>query len=72
MPRRPARPSTATEWVALLADAKRQGKLEAELRRLSFIPLMVVDEGGYIPLTPRPRRANPQVASFQPAPLAYF
>jgi DNA replication protein DnaC len=44
--------ATATEWVARLADAKRQGKLEAELRRLSFVPLIVVDEVGYIPFDP--------------------
>jgi hypothetical protein len=37
--------ATATEWVARLGDAKRQGSLEAELRRLSFIPLVVVDLG---------------------------
>ena len=40
--------ATATEWVARLADAKRQGKLEPELRRLGFIPLVIVDEVGYI------------------------
>jgi DNA replication protein DnaC len=44
--------ATATEWVARLSDAKRQGKLEAELRRLGFIPLIVVDEVGYIPFDP--------------------
>ena len=31
-------------WVARLSEAKRQGNLETELRRLSFIPLIVVDE----------------------------
>jgi DNA replication protein DnaC len=40
---------TATEWVARLGEAKRSGDLEAELRRLSFVPLIVVDEVGYIP-----------------------
>ena len=40
--------ATATEWVGRLGDAKRRGTLEAELRRLSFIPLIVVDEVGYI------------------------
>ena len=35
-----------------LGDAKRRGTLEAELRRLSFIPLIVVDEVGYIPFDP--------------------
>ena len=44
--------ATATEWVARLGDAKRQGTLEAELRRLGFIPLIVVDEVGYIPFDP--------------------
>jgi hypothetical protein len=44
--------ATATEWVARLGDAKRQGNLEAELRRLSSIPLIVVDEVGYIPFDP--------------------
>jgi hypothetical protein len=39
--------ATATEWVARLADAKRQNGLDQELRRLSFIPLLVVDEVGY-------------------------
>ncbi len=44
--------ATATEWVARLGDAKRQGTLDAELRRLAFIPLIVVDEVGYIPFDP--------------------
>src|SRR5947209_6234689 len=44
--------ATATEWVARLSDAKRHGTLEQELRRLSFIPLLVVDEVGYIPFDP--------------------
>src|SRR5207249_8564632 len=35
--------ATATEWVARLGDAKRQGNLEAELKRLGFVPLVVVD-----------------------------
>jgi DNA replication protein DnaC len=43
---------TATEWVARLAEAKRQNSLDAELRRLSFVPLIVVDEVGYIPFDP--------------------
>ena len=45
--------ATATEWVARLGDAKRQGNLEAELKRLGFVPLIVVDEVGYIPSIPR-------------------
>ena len=44
--------TTATEWVGRLGEAKRRGTLEAELRRLGFIPLIVVDEVGYIPFDP--------------------
>jgi DNA replication protein DnaC len=44
--------ATATEWVARLGDAKRAGTLEAELRRLQWVPLLVVDEVGYIPFDP--------------------
>src|ERR1700677_2400529 len=44
---------TATEWVALLADAQRQGHLEDELRRLERYPLLVCDEVGYIPFAPQ-------------------
>src|SRR5271157_4713665 len=43
---------TATEWVALLADAQRQGHLDDELRRLERYPLLVCDEVGYIPFDP--------------------
>ncbi len=43
---------TATEWVALLADAQRQGRLDDELRRLERIPLLICDEVGYIPFDP--------------------
>jgi len=44
--------ATATQWVARLGEAKRQGSLEAELKRLSFVPVVVVDEIGYIPFDP--------------------
>jgi DNA replication protein DnaC len=44
--------ATASEWVARLSEAKRQGSLQAELRRLGFIPVIVVDEVGYIPFDP--------------------
>src|SRR6202034_2968629 len=44
---------TATEWVALLADAQRQGHLEEELRRLERSPLLVCDEVGYTPSAPQ-------------------
>src|ERR1700736_4113365 len=40
---------TATEWVALLADAQRQGHLDAELDGLGRVPWGVCDEGGYLP-----------------------
>jgi DNA replication protein DnaC len=44
---------TATEWVALLADAQRHGRLDTELDRLQRIPLLIVDEVGYIPFDPQ-------------------
>src|SRR5215831_3050972 len=44
---------TATEWVALMADAQRQGNLDDELARLERIPLLVCDEVGYIPFDPQ-------------------
>jgi len=44
--------ATATAWVARLGEAKRQGQLEAELKRLALVPLLVVDEVGYIPFDP--------------------
>src|SRR6059058_5397201 len=44
---------TATEWVALLADAQRLGRLDDELDRLQRIALLVVDEVGYIPFDPQ-------------------
>jgi DNA replication protein DnaC len=44
---------TATEWVALLAEAQRLGHLDDELDRLQRIPLLVVDEVGYIPFDPQ-------------------
>ena len=40
---------TATEWVALLADAQRSDHMDDELTRLQRIPLLIVDEVGYIP-----------------------
>lgn len=43
----------ATEWVALLAEAQRQGRLEDQLRRLELYPLLVCDEVGYIPCDPQ-------------------
>src|SRR5438270_10841669 len=44
--------ATATEWVARLSEANRQDNLAAEMRRLSFHPLLVIDEVGYIPFDP--------------------
>jgi len=41
--------ATAAEWVARLADAHAQGRLQDELTRLGRYPLLVVDEVGYIP-----------------------
>jgi len=34
---------TATEWVALLADQQRQGRLDEELKRLERYPLLICD-----------------------------
>jgi DNA replication protein DnaC len=44
--------STASEWVARLAEAHQGGRLQAELTRLGRYPLLVVDEVGYIPFEP--------------------
>jgi DNA replication protein DnaC len=44
---------TATEWVALLADQQRQGRLDEELKRLERYPLLICDEVGYIPFDPQ-------------------
>jgi hypothetical protein len=41
--------ATATEWVARLTDAKRDGRLEDELAALGRIPLLIVDEVGCAP-----------------------
>ncbi|HET6949085.1 MAG TPA: IS21-like element helper ATPase IstB [Acidimicrobiales bacterium] len=41
--------ATAAEWVARLGEAHAAGRLHAELARLGRIPLLVVDEVGYIP-----------------------
>jgi DNA replication protein DnaC len=69
---------TATEWVALLADAQRHGRLDAELDRLGRIALVICDEVGYIPFDPqaanlmfmlvsrRYERASPVVTSNKP------
>jgi DNA replication protein DnaC len=44
--------ATAHQWVARLGAAKRAGKLDEELERLRRIPLVCVDEVGYIPFDP--------------------
>ena len=44
--------ASATEWVMRLGDAKRAGRLKDELERLGRIPLLIVDEVGYIPFDP--------------------
>ena len=44
--------ATAHEWVNRLGAAKRSGRLDEELERLSRVPLLVVDEVGYIPFDP--------------------
>jgi DNA replication protein DnaC len=41
--------ATAAGWVARLAEAHTQGRLQPELVRLGRYPLLVVDEVGYIP-----------------------
>ena len=41
--------ATAAEWVARLAEAHHAGRLQQELVR---IPLIIVDEVGYIPFEP--------------------
>jgi DNA replication protein DnaC len=44
--------ATAHQWVLRLGTAKRAGRLEEELDRLGRIPLVIVDEVGYIPFDP--------------------
>jgi DNA replication protein DnaC len=44
--------ATAHQWVARLGTAKRAGRLDEELERLRRIPLVCVDEVGYIPFDP--------------------
>jgi DNA replication protein DnaC len=44
--------ATAHQWVNRLGAAKRAGRLDEELERLARLPLLVVDEVGYIPFDP--------------------
>jgi DNA replication protein DnaC len=41
--------ATAAEWVARLGEAHQQGRLHAELTRIGRVPLLIIDEVGYIP-----------------------
>jgi DNA replication protein DnaC len=41
--------ATAAEWVARLAIAHHAGRLQDEITKLGRIPLLIVDEVGYIP-----------------------
>jgi DNA replication protein DnaC len=45
--------ATASEWVARLGDVQRQGRLDEELRKLLWTPLLIIDEVGYIPFDPQ-------------------
>ena len=45
--------ATAHQWVNRLGAAKRAGRLDEELERLGRIPLLIVDEVGYIPFDPQ-------------------
>jgi DNA replication protein DnaC len=45
--------ATAAQWVDRLAQAHGQGRLDHELTRLCRIPLLVIDEVGYIPFEPQ-------------------
>ena len=44
--------TSAQQWVARLAAAKRAGRLDDELERIGRLPLIVVDEVGHIPFDP--------------------
>jgi DNA replication protein DnaC len=44
--------ATASQWVSRLADAHHAGTLQTELIKLGRIPLIIVDEVGYIPFEP--------------------
>jgi DNA replication protein DnaC len=37
----------------MLADSQRQGRLDTELDKLQRVPLLIVDEVGYIPFDPQ-------------------
>src|SRR3984893_13484310 len=44
--------ATAAGWVARLADAHHAGRLQDELLKLSRVPVLIIDEVGYIPFEP--------------------
>jgi DNA replication protein DnaC len=44
--------ATAADWVTRLAGAHRHGTLPAELTKLARIPLIIIDEVGYLPFDP--------------------
>jgi DNA replication protein DnaC len=44
--------ATASEWVMRLGEARRAGRLSEALERLGRVPLLIVDEVGYIPFDP--------------------
>lgn len=44
--------ATAHQWVGRLGRAKRAGRLDEELERLRRVPLVILDEVGYIPFDP--------------------
>src|SRR5262245_52261053 len=44
--------ATAAQWVSRLADAHAAGRLQDELVKLGRIPLLIIDEVGYIPFEP--------------------
>jgi len=41
--------ATAAEWVARLAESHHAGRLHQELIKLGRVPLLIIDEVGYIP-----------------------
>jgi DNA replication protein DnaC len=41
--------ATAAEWVGRVASAHAAGQLEAELAKLARVPLLIIDEVGYVP-----------------------
>ena len=62
--------NTAAEWVARLADAHHAGRLQDELVKLGRVPLLIVDEVGYIPF--EAEAANLRLAVAIGADLACF